>query len=114
MDRRASSARPVRAQCGRRSSNIPIPQHPGSIARAAPRFLSYGLGWGISDYQGHRIVSHGGYAPGSLSLVVLIPDLDVVCVMSGGEVQRISMRAVSPLADFSFDYPDLDFRPARK
>jgi hypothetical protein len=32
----------------------------------------------------------------------------------GGEVQRISMRAVSPRADFSWDYPDLDFRPARK
>jgi Domain of unknown function (DUF3471) len=32
----------------------------------------------------------------------------------GGEVQRVSMRAVSPRADFSWDYPDLDFRPARK
>jgi hypothetical protein len=24
------------------------------------------------------------------------------------------MRAISPLADFSFDYQDLDFRPAAK
>jgi len=29
-----------------------------------------------------------------------------------GHVARITMRAVSPLADFSFDYQDLDFRPA--
>jgi CubicO group peptidase (beta-lactamase class C family) len=29
-----------------------------------------------------------------------------------GSVDRIAMRAVSPLADFSFDYHDLDFRPA--
>jgi CubicO group peptidase (beta-lactamase class C family) len=223
--------------------NMPIPQYPGPIARAAPQFLSYALGWGISDYHGHRMVSHGGGVLGSLSLVVLIPDLDVGFVIlensesdetcsalqyelldhylqqpeydwagawsavaqeqrqaavkavqsptttraavgpslpldryagdyadawygamsitevegrlvmdfkhspgmvgdlehwqydtfrvtwrdplvepayvtfalgSGGEVQRISMRAVSPLADFSFDYPDLDFRPARK
>ncbi len=28
-----------------------------------------------------------------------------------GSIDRISMRAVSPLADFSFDYQDLDFRP---
>jgi CubicO group peptidase (beta-lactamase class C family) len=28
-----------------------------------------------------------------------------------GGIDRISMRAVSPLADFSFDYQDLDFRP---
>ena len=32
-----------------------------------------------------------------------------------GSIDRISLRAVSPLADFSFDYQDLDFRPtARK
>jgi CubicO group peptidase (beta-lactamase class C family) len=30
-----------------------------------------------------------------------------------GSVERVSMRAVSPLADFSFDYQDLDFRPVR-
>jgi len=29
-----------------------------------------------------------------------------------GKVDRISMRPVSPLADFSFDYRDLDLRPA--
>jgi CubicO group peptidase (beta-lactamase class C family) len=29
-----------------------------------------------------------------------------------GGIDRIGMRAVSPLADFSFDYHDLDFRPA--
>jgi CubicO group peptidase (beta-lactamase class C family) len=31
-----------------------------------------------------------------------------------GSIDRIGMRAVSPLADFSFDYQDLDFRPAAK
>ena len=29
-----------------------------------------------------------------------------------GKVERISMKPVSPTADFSFDYQDLDFRPA--
>jgi CubicO group peptidase (beta-lactamase class C family) len=31
-----------------------------------------------------------------------------------GGIDRIGMRAVSPLADFSFDYQDLDFRPVAK
>jgi CubicO group peptidase (beta-lactamase class C family) len=31
-----------------------------------------------------------------------------------GRVDRITMKAVSPLADFSYDYQDLLFRPARK
>jgi hypothetical protein len=31
-----------------------------------------------------------------------------------GGIDRISLRAVSPLADFSFDYQDLDVRPAAR
>ena len=31
-----------------------------------------------------------------------------------GGIDRLSLRAVSPLADFSFDYQDLDFRPAAR
>jgi hypothetical protein len=31
-----------------------------------------------------------------------------------GSIDRIRMRAVSPLADFSFDYHDLDLRPAAR
>ena len=32
--------------------------------------------------------------------------------LAGGKISRIEMRPVSPLADFSFDYKDLDFIPA--
>ena len=35
-------------------------------------------------------------------------------LQADGSIDRIRMRAVSPLADFSFDYQDLDFRPAKK
>ena len=33
---------------------------------------------------------------------------------AGGKIDRITMKAVSPLADFSYDYPDLLFRPVSK
>jgi len=33
---------------------------------------------------------------------------------AAGEIDHFTMSAVSPLADFSFDYQDLLFRPARK
>ena len=29
-----------------------------------------------------------------------------------GKVDRVTMKAVSPIADFSYDYQDLDFAPA--
>jgi CubicO group peptidase (beta-lactamase class C family) len=35
-------------------------------------------------------------------------------LQADGGIDRISMRAVSPLADFSFDYQDLDLRPAAR
>ena len=31
-----------------------------------------------------------------------------------GKIARVTMKAVSPIADFSFDYQDLDFVPTRK
>ena len=31
-----------------------------------------------------------------------------------GAIDRMTMKAVSPLADFSFDYPDLLFKPVRQ
>lgn len=30
-----------------------------------------------------------------------------------GKVERVTMKAVSPLADFSFDYQDLLFAPVK-
>ena len=31
-----------------------------------------------------------------------------------GKVERITLKAVSPLADFSYDYQDLTFTPVEK
>lgn len=39
------------------------------------------------------------------------PALVSFALDADGKVQRITMRAASPLADFSYDYQDLDFRP---
>lgn len=89
--------------------NIPIPQYPGAIARAAPQFLSYALGWGISDYQGHRIVSHGGAVLGSLSLVVLIPDLDVgFVILENCESDETRVALQYELLDHYLQQPEYD------
>lgn len=37
-------------------------------------FNTYGLGWNIFDYQGRKIVAHGGGLDGMLSKTVLIPE----------------------------------------
>lgn len=37
-------------------------------------FKAYGLGWGLMDYQGRKIVSHGGGYDGMISRTVLVPE----------------------------------------
>lgn len=41
-----------------------------------------------------------------------IEDAYVTFAVEGGRIRSIAMKPVSPLADFSFDYQDLHFRPA--
>jgi len=41
-----------------------------------------------------------------------IEDAYVTFTVEGGRIRSIAMKPVSPLADFSFDYQDLHFRPA--
>jgi len=49
------------------------------------RFNAYGLGWGISDYQGRMKVSHTGGYDGMITAVTLIPDekLGIVVLTNG-------------------------------
>ncbi len=37
-------------------------------------FRGYGLGWGLFDYKGYKIVSHGGGLSGMFSLQTLVPE----------------------------------------
>jgi len=37
-------------------------------------FRGYGLGWALSDYQGRKIVNHGGAYDGMFSRVTLVPE----------------------------------------
>lgn len=48
----------------------------GPMARLYPEahFLSYGLGWFLSDYRGRKLVEHGGAIDGMRALVAMIPE----------------------------------------
>lgn len=45
-----------------------------ALARTKPNFSAYGLGWGLRDYQGRKVVSHTGGLTGMVSLTLLVPD----------------------------------------
>lgn len=62
------------------------------ISEAASRFSPtrhfnlYGMGWGLSDYQGRKVVSHGGGLDGMISQTALMPEENMgVVVLSNSE-----------------------------
>ncbi len=44
------------------------------LEKTASSFSAYGLGFGLRDERGHKVVSHSGALPGFYSRVTLVPD----------------------------------------
>lgn len=40
-------------------------------------FSAYGLGWDLFDYNGYKVVTHGGGYDGMISQTVMVPELDL-------------------------------------
>src|SRR5262245_6692186 len=83
------------------SAQTPIavgnPPPPLSALRA--NFSAYGLGWGLSDYRGHKAVSHSGGLAGMVSRVRMIPELKLGIVVltnqeAGGAMEAISYHII--------------------
>ena len=55
----------------------PIAEPKGALAFNSPNFASYGLGWGMRDYRGHKILAHSGGLTGTYTRVTLLPDLNL-------------------------------------
>lgn len=91
----------------------PITPYPGSLAPLTPRFSSYALGWEVEDYQGARIISHGGGVFGSITHVILLPDQDVgIAVVVNSEDVALLRGVAHMLVDHYLGIPDQDW-PAR-
>lgn len=64
------------------SIQFPLRVSPSREKEFGTRFAGYGLGWGISDYKGHKMISHGGGLSGMISYQALIPEKNlgvIVC-----------------------------------
>jgi CubicO group peptidase (beta-lactamase class C family) len=57
--------------------SVQIPLSVSSFSREhfGTEFSGYGFGWSLSEYRGHKIVSHGGGLSGMISLQTLVPEL---------------------------------------
>jgi CubicO group peptidase (beta-lactamase class C family) len=56
------------------SIQIPIGISTFSRDNFETRFSGYGLGWGVGEYKGYKVISHGGGLSGMISNQTLIPE----------------------------------------
>src|SRR5262249_20876074 len=65
---------------------------PPQLAAMKPRFSAYGLGWGLRDYHGRKLVSHSGGVAGTVTRVMLVPEENLGVVVRRG-ARRPGARA---------------------
>ncbi len=72
-------------------SHTPIKMSPTPSQRfPSTHFRSYGLGWALSDYQGMKVVGHGGGYDGMYSQVLMVPEKKFGVVVLTNSMTSIS------------------------
>ncbi len=92
---------------------LPSPKPQKDVLARTKLFRAYGLGWGLADYSGRLMVSHGGGLPGMLSRVAMIPEENLgVVVLTNYDDQRLHGALVNRVFDAFLDIPAFDWSGA--
>ncbi len=74
----------------------------GFDRRNGTHFKGYGLGWFLMDYQGKKIVHHGGGLPGYITKVALVPEEDMAIVVLSNDMSSICTALMYKILDEAF------------
>ncbi len=89
---------------------VPVRPKPAPIAATTADFAEYALGFFVTDYRGHKIITHDGGVLGGLSEVVIIPDKHVAfAVMINSEDAGAMLAVFYHLLDHYVDAPPTDW-----
>jgi len=89
---------------------IPINDGPPELRDLRPNFNGYGLGLGIRDYRGHKLVTHTGGLPGYVSKVAMIPDAQLgVAVLTNQESEAAFESITDHILDAYLGAPSVDW-----
>jgi len=64
------------------------------LAETKPMYSGYGLGWGLREYRGRKIVSHTGGLTGMVTLVVLVPSEQLGIIVLTNQEEGGAFNAV--------------------
>jgi CubicO group peptidase (beta-lactamase class C family) len=87
----------------------------GPLAALRGHFRAYGLGWFLTDYQGRKLVGHGGGVLGFVTRVQLVPEEDLgVVVLTNAEQGGAMESIVFHIIDSYLNAPATDWIAAFK
>lgn len=94
---------------------IDIAEPPSELKDIRANFNGYGLGFGLRDYRGHKLVTHTGGLPGYVSRVTMIPDLRVgIAILTNQESGAAFNSVTNHVLDFYLGAPPRDWIAAYK
>lgn len=87
---------------------IPISEG-GERFNPTRHFNTYGLGWFVSDYQGRKLVSHGGGLDGMISQVAMMPEENLGVVVLSNSETAVPSILVNKVFDVFLGVPKRDW-----
>jgi CubicO group peptidase (beta-lactamase class C family) len=93
-----------------RETHQPHITMPGGSSHNERLNLSYGLGWMVEVYRGHRMVQHGGGIDGFTAWVVLFPDDGLgICCLTNRDAMMLNTVSALRAADLFLDLKPIDW-----
>src|SRR6267378_3835191 len=94
---------------------LPAGEGPGPLAALSSKFADYGLGWGLRDYHGRKLVGHTGGVAGFVSRVMLVPEENLgVVILTNAEQEGAFDSILYHILDHYFAVPQTDWIAAFK
>lgn len=94
---------------------VPIRTTPPELKDLQPHFAGYGLGWGLRDYKGRKLVSHSGGVAGYVTRVMLVPEENLgVVILTNAEEDSAFEAVLYHILDAYFSGPTEDYIAAFK
>src|SRR5260370_2685924 len=94
---------------------LPIGNPPPALAGLKTHFAAYGLGWGLRDYHGRKLVGHSGGLLGFVSRVMLVPEENLgVVILTNAEEGGAFESILFHVLDHYMNVPPTDWIDAFK
>jgi CubicO group peptidase (beta-lactamase class C family) len=94
---------------------LPAGDNSGPLSGLSTKFAAYGLGWGLRDYHGRKLVGHTGGVAGFVSRVMLVPEENLgVVILTNAEEEGAFDSILFHVLDSYFAVPPTDWIAAFK